>query len=392
MDVAAQGVFAPLSEEYFRDRLGVQAWFRENDPCTWQDDMQSWVVFRYEDCKEVLRNNERYARDPGRLGRSKEHLATSIQTEDPPSQMVLRRRMLKALHQQDLKGIAIEAVEAFISRMSAPASGTRVDLMAECVAPSVAEMVANVLGSPTVPAETYTPISTALSRAMDAGLDPERLPPGRTAGDWVRAEVETWLSHAPEAGMLATLADDPVVGDELERKGSNYLRNTVGGIYNAGFSTSFALGAALIQLAETEPEAFARAAASPNLIQSANEIVRYLSPAQATARIALEDHTIQGRQIRRGQSVVTMLSAANRDPRIFSRPDDLDPDRQESNHLGFAWGPHVCLGAQLALNWVAALLASENRWTGLYAHLTPDYLDTATLMTVSTLKGDKRGK
>ncbi|MGX9899118.1 cytochrome P450 [Arthrobacter sp. SA17] len=353
--------------------------------------MQSWVVFQYDDCKEVLRNNERYARDPGRLGRSKENLATSIQTEDPPSQMILRRRMLKALHQQDLKGIADKAVEAFIARMAAPTAGTTVDLMAKCVAPSVAEMVAEVLGSPVVPAESYVPVSTALTRAMDAGLEPDRIPPGRAAGDWVRTEVEAWLSHVPPGGMLASLSDDPVVTEELERKGPNYLRNTVGGIYNAGFSTSFALGAALIQLAQTEPEAFARAATAQNLIQSANEIIRYLSPAQATARIALEDHTIKGQQIKRGQSVVTMLSAANRDPRVFANPDILDPDRQESHHLGFAWGPHVCLGAQLALNWVAALLASEKQWTGLYTRLKPDYLDTATLMTVSTLRGDKRG-
>jgi cytochrome P450 len=87
----------------------------------------------------------------------------------------------------------------------------------------------------------------------------------------------------------------------------------------------------------------------PSLIGPAiEELLRYDSPTQATFRSVAEDIHVQGQHLRRGDPVLLMLGAANRDPAEFREPDRLDITRNPNRHLAFSHGPHFCLGAPLA--------------------------------------------
>ena len=87
----------------------------------------------------------------------------------------------------------------------------------------------------------------------------------------------------------------------------------------------------------------------PEIIRSAvEELLRYESPVQFTARVLKEDIEVCGQQIRKGWTVLCMLGAANRDPKQFKEPDDLDLKRLNNQHLAFSAGLHFCIGAQLA--------------------------------------------
>jgi len=86
-----------------------------------------------------------------------------------------------------------------------------------------------------------------------------------------------------------------------------------------------------------------------NLLDPAiEEILRFEGPVQVAARIADRDREFQGRHLRKGQSLVLMLGAANRDPAQFEAPDRFDITRTPKPHLAFSHGPHFCLGAGLA--------------------------------------------
>jgi pimeloyl-[acyl-carrier protein] synthase len=78
------------------------------------------------------------------------------------------------------------------------------------------------------------------------------------------------------------------------------------------------------------------------------ELLRFESPSQHTARITPEETVIGGQQIRKRDAVIAVMGAANRDPERFPDPDRLDFRRPDNRHLAFGWGPHFCFGASLA--------------------------------------------
>jgi cytochrome P450 len=88
---------------------------------------------------------------------------------------------------------------------------------------------------------------------------------------------------------------------------------------------------------------------NPELVRSAvEELLRYESPVQYTGRMVLEDFEFCGIPARRGQEIIFMLGAANRDGNQFKDPDRLDLKRAKNPHLAFGAGAHFCIGNQLA--------------------------------------------
>ena len=99
----------------------------------------------------------------------------------------------------------------------------------------------------------------------------------------------------------------------------------------------------------THPAQLQSLLAHPALLEQAvEEILRYDCPLTETARIALEDVEFNGCPVRKGDTLTASLAAANHDPAQFTRPHDFDITREDTAHLAFGSGVHVCLGAPLA--------------------------------------------
>ena len=87
----------------------------------------------------------------------------------------------------------------------------------------------------------------------------------------------------------------------------------------------------------------------PDLMPSAiEELLRFDTPVQMVGRTAIEDTEIGGRRVTTGQGLVLLLGAANRDPDVFSQPEQLNIRRNEASTISFGRGLHHCLGASLA--------------------------------------------
>jgi cytochrome P450 len=108
------------------------------------------------------------------------------------------------------------------------------------------------------------------------------------------------------------------------------------------------------------PEAYARIRADRSLIPSAlEEVLRWDPPAQAlNASMAMEDIVIDGQMVKAGDSVTAFVGAANRDPKVFEKPDLFLVDRSPNPHISFAPGLHQCLGLHLARMEGAAVLGA----------------------------------
>jgi pimeloyl-[acyl-carrier protein] synthase len=97
------------------------------------------------------------------------------------------------------------------------------------------------------------------------------------------------------------------------------------------------------------PEQLQKLRSNPSLIPSAiEEMLRYESPSQHTTRIAPQNVRLGGKLIHKGQAVIVVIGAANRDPERFAEPDTFDITREENRHLAFGGGNHFCFGAPLA--------------------------------------------
>jgi cytochrome P450 len=127
------------------------------------------------------------------------------------------------------------------------------------------------------------------------------------------------------------------------------------------------------------PEATAELREKPEMIRSAvEEILRFESPVQFTARVLKEDIEVCGQRIPKRWSILCMLGAANRDPKQFKEPDQLNLKRLNNQHLAFSAGPHFCIGNQLArLEGQISLLSLVQRFPKMkLAGPTPEWAAT----------------
>ena len=116
----------------------------------------------------------------------------------------------------------------------------------------------------------------------------------------------------------------------------------------AGVDTTWsAIGSSMWHLA-THPDDARRLVEDPSMLAVAvEELLRAYSPV-TMARIAVEDVEVQGCPIKAGQKVLLNFAAANRDPEMFDRPNEVDFDRSENRHVAFGAGIHRCAGSNLA--------------------------------------------
>jgi len=149
----------------------------------------------------------------------------------------------------------------------------------------------------------------------------------------------------PTAGVVNALATAEIEGDRFTEDEivANLIITLVGGLE----TTTNLIGNGLLSLLRN-PDELSRLRSDPSLVRSAvEELLRYESPSQQTARLAPHDIELGGRLIRKGQTVIVVMGAANRDPERFADPDRLDVGRQDNRHLAFGWAGHFCFGAPL---------------------------------------------
>ena len=153
-------------------------------------------------------------------------------------------------------------------------------------------------------------------------------------------------------------------GDRLDHE---ELLSLVVTLYSAGHRTTrdlFSNGlAALLRDGEQ------RDAALDDPRRATEELVRYATPTHFVARVPVEPIEVGGETLGVFEPVLLLLAAANRDPRRFADPEQLDvAAARESPPLSFALGPHFCLGASLARTEVEAMLTAVlTRWPALEA-------------------------
>jgi cytochrome P450 len=120
-------------------------------------------------------------------------------------------------------------------------------------------------------------------------------------------------------------------------------------IATAGHDTTSSTIAGGLHALLRNPSELAGLQADPGLLPTAvEEMIRWVTPVKEFMRTAAEDAVVHQTEISAGQSVYLAYLSANRDEEVFADPFRFDVGRTPNKHLAFGFGPHFCLGAQLA--------------------------------------------
>jgi pimeloyl-[acyl-carrier protein] synthase len=154
------------------------------------------------------------------------------------------------------------------------------------------------------------------------------------------------LRVRPRNGLVNWLLTAEINGDRLTEE--EIIANVIVTMVGGQETTTNLIGNGLLTLLRN-PEKMQWLRNNPPLMQGAvEELLRYESPSQHTARMAPFDLELGGRKIRKRQAVIAVMGAANRDPERFPDPDRLDLTRTDNRHVAFGWAAHFCFGAALA--------------------------------------------
>jgi cytochrome P450 len=308
----------------------------------------------------------RAARDRTREGMG---LGRHVLNLDPPDHTRLRRLITPAFGARTSAALA-PRIRRVTADLLDPVDG-EVDLVEALAMPLPVIVIAELLG---IPGDDRTRFRRWVDGIFRSADEPTR---HRSATELV-SYLEGWIArrrHRPADDLLSRLASAEQQGDRLSH---TELLSTVFLLLVAGHETTVNLiGNGVLELLR-HPGELARLRRRPGLVASAvEEILRFNGPVKAsTLRFAFDDVDFDGVMVPRGEAVMPLLLAANRDPAVFPEPDRFDITRDPNRHLGFGHGIHFCLGAQLArLEGRIAIDALVRRFPTLALATDPGQLD-----------------
>ncbi len=350
-----------LDPEVLADPYPLYENLRTTDPVHWDPYLHAWIVTGYDDVTTVLKRFSARRTPPPEyfelLGVPEvapvaELMVRMMLFMDAPEHPRVRRLASAAFtpgRVAVLDARIAEIGDQLLDDVLARGTGS-MDLMADFADPLPAMVTTDLLGVPVADSMDLKRWSTTFAEMLgNFQHNPERLGGVLEAVQnlvaYFTEQVEA-QREAPVDGLVSAYIAAEVDGDRFttEEIVANCIVTMVGGLE----TTTNLFGNGLLALLR-DPEALARLRAAPELMDSAvEELLRFESPSQHTARLAPRDLELGGKQIARKQAVIAVMGSANRDPSRFHDPDRLDLARADNRHVAFAWGAHFCFGAPLA--------------------------------------------
>lgn len=278
----------------------------------------------------------------------------SMLATDPPDHTRYRKLVTRVFTVKAVAALrerTTQIADELLDQLTRAEHGEPVDLIAHYASLLPVTVISEILGVPVEMRERFLAWGDGAAASLDLGLNYLRF--RRSEAD-LHALHEWFQRHfaqlraAPGKDLLSQLV--ALVDEGGDRLTGPELSATAMLLLGAGFETTVNLignGAALLF---AHPDQRAALANDPSLWPNAvEEMLRFDSPVQRTARRARHETEVHGVRVPAGHVVVTLLGGANRDPRVFDHPDRFDVTRRDAReHLAFSSGIHFCLGAALA--------------------------------------------
>ncbi|MCA2289610.1 cytochrome P450 [Mycobacterium avium] len=336
-----------------------------------------WVVSRYHDIRAALVDPRLSAKTiPDSIMPTDADNKVPVmfaRTDDPEHHRL--RRMLTGNFTfrrcESMRPQIQDTVDHYLDRMVD--GGVPADLVREFALPVPSLVIALLLG---VPPEDLELFQFNTTKGLDQKSSDEEK--GKAFGA-MYAYIEELVqrkAHEPGDDLISRLITEYVATGQLDHA-TTAMNSVI--MMQAGHETT----ANMISLGTVallgHPEIYARLGQTDDSAVVANiveELMRYLSIVHSQVdRVATEDLTIAGQLIRAGEFVVMNLPAGNWDTEFVDNPESFDADRNPRGHLGFGYGVHQCIGANLArVEMQVAFATLARRLPGLRLAVPPEQL------------------
>ena len=348
-----------LEPQVLADPYPLYERLRREDPVHWDPYLHAWVVTRYADVVTVL-HDFLAARTPtpeqlSAIGLSKLTPLARVMVKqmlflDPPSHTRIRGLAACAFTPARVSALKSRIQQLANELLDKVASSGRMDVLADFAEPLPAIVTSELFGVPTEFALQLKTWSAKFAEMLgNFQHNPDRIPSMldtiENLTEFFRKAVEDQRKK-PCPGLVHSLVKAELEGDRLTEEEiiANCIITLVGGLE----TTTNLIGNGMLTLL-CHPDEMRRLRSDPALIVPAvEELLRFESPSQHTARLAPADLQLGGKAIRKRQAVIAVMGAGNRDPERFPDPNRLDLARQDNRHLAFGWAAHFCFGAPLA--------------------------------------------
>ncbi|MEV6638225.1 cytochrome P450 [Actinoplanes sp. NPDC051470] len=314
----------------------------------------AWVVSRHEDVRTVL-NDRRFSADrqhpdfpqlvKGEAATRRPDAERMLIMMDPPEHGPARKAVLGEFTVRRLEALRPRIQEIVDERIDALLAGPQPgDLVQSLALPVPSLVICEMLGVPyadheffqehtvkmfkasTSPEEAWAAAGVLQRYMADLISEKEENPPDDLLGRQIvklRAEGTYRRTALAGLGFLLLVAGHETTANMISLSTVAFLRN-------------------LEQLAMIKAD-------PGKTLNAVEELLRYFTIIDlAASRLCVEDIEVGGQLIRAGEGVLALGYSANRDPRAFENPDELDIERSARHHVAFGFGPHQCLGQNLA--------------------------------------------
>jgi cytochrome P450 len=370
----------PSDSEFLADPYPVLNRLRERAPVFYDAGKERWFVTRHEDVRSCLRDK--------RLGRNFRHVLApeeigvppldprwqafwdserwSLLWLEPPDHTRLRKLVAAAFTPRSVEALR-EPAQVLARELLEPlAEAGEMELLYDYAQPYSIAVICRMLG---VPLDRHRDLLDWSHRMVKMYEFEVPLEAARAANE-AAAEFQEYVRELigerranPRDDMVTALVQARVDGGRLS---DDEIVSTVIVLLNAGHEASVnTLGNGMLAFAR-HPDQWQRVVDGTVPAQPAGEeMIRFDPPLQLFERWVLtDDFAVGDVPIPRGAKIALLFGSANRDPRVFDRPDEFDVARENAvQHIGFGGGIHVCIGAPLArIELEASLEALRAGW------------------------------
>jgi cytochrome P450 family 142 subfamily A polypeptide 1 len=332
---------------YGGDPFPAFAWMRRHAPAYFDERSGVWGITRYRDLKDISKDPETFS-SAGGIRPNFPALPMMIDMDAPEHQ---RRRRLVS---QGFTPKRVRAGEGWIRGvcddiLDKVCEAGECDFVRDIAAPLPLVAIGDLLGVHAAARDDLLRWSDDMLKGQGSP-DPAAMDLAATAFveyvDYISGVVEQRRRTGKDDDLIGTLVHAEIEGDRLDE--DSLIHESLLILIGGDETTRHVISGGMAELLHNADQ-LERLRQDPDRLPTAvEEMLRWVSPIKNMARTATRDIELHGKKVSKGQKLLLLYPAANRDEEVFDRPEEFDTQRSPNDHVAFGFGAHFCLGNQLA--------------------------------------------